>query len=188
MTIPNYEILKVPTFKTERLLIRQAQIEDAKDVCDSIEYSFSSFKKYLHSYAHIRTIEEQSEEYKNLLTKQGHKKEWRFLAYQKETKTLVACLGLHFIDPKVPKFEIGYWCDSRFQGNGYIIEAAKTLNEYAFKALKAKRVQIVCAKKNVKAHSIPLKLGFELEAELKNDQRLPDDSVDSTYIFSKLGV
>lgn len=176
----------VPTLTTERLILRQAQVTDAPKVCESISVSIDNFKKYLNTYPRERTVEEQAEEYTQLLTKEGYAKEWRYLAFDKSNpEVLIACLGLHFIDPNVPKFEIGYWVDIRHTGKGYIIEAAKALVKLAFE-LGAERIQIVCAKSNVKSQAIPKKLGFELEAILKNDQRLPDKTLDSSLIFCKV--
>jgi RimJ/RimL family protein N-acetyltransferase len=48
------------------------------------------------------------------------------LLFSKGTDTLVGSSGLHRIDWRVPKFEIGYWCRTRFTGHGYITEVGLT--------------------------------------------------------------
>lgn len=176
----------VPTLTTDRLILRQAQITDAPKVCEAITASIESLKKYLNNYRQERTVAEQEAEYRRLLTPEGHSRTWRYLVFDKANPEIfIANIGLHFIDPNVPKFEIGYWIDIRQSGKGYMVEAAQALVDLAFE-LGAQRVQMICAKTNAKSQNIPKKLGFELEAELKNDQRFPDGTLDSSYMFCKL--
>jgi ribosomal-protein-serine acetyltransferase len=54
------------------------------------------------------------------------------------TRTLVGGSGLHRIDWEVPKFEIGYWCPTRFTGQGYVTEAMRGIAAFAFDALGAR--------------------------------------------------
>lgn len=68
--------------------------------------------------------------------------------FLKETGALVGGSGLHRIDWSVPKFEIGYWCRTRFAGHGYITEAVRGLGAFAFDQLGARRVEILCDSRN----------------------------------------
>ncbi|MCZ8517735.1 GNAT family N-acetyltransferase [Paenibacillus filicis] len=43
-----------------------------------------------------------------------------------------------------PKFEIGYWIDTRYSGNVYMTEAIQGITSYAFNELKARRIEIRC--------------------------------------------
>lgn len=68
--------------------------------------------------------------------------------FLKETGALVGGSGLHRIDWSVPKFEIGYWCRTRFAGHGYITEAVRGLGAFAFDQLGTRRVEILCDSRN----------------------------------------
>ena len=56
------------------------------------------------------------------------------------TRTFVGNSGLHRIDWEVPKFEIGYWCRTRFTGQGYVTEAVRGISAFAFDTLGARRL------------------------------------------------
>lgn len=44
----------------------------------------------------------------------------------------VLSTGLHNIDWAIPCCEIGYWCHTRYRGQGYVTEAANALLRYGF--------------------------------------------------------
>ena len=89
-------------------------------------------------------------------------------------------------DWKVPKFEIGYWCRKKFQNQGYITESTMAITAFGFHQLNAERIEIRCDSKNVRSQKIPLKLGFCLEATLKNDIRSNSGELRDCLIFSKV--
>ena len=109
-----------------------------------------------------------------------------FLLFLKGTETLVGSSGLHPKDWKIPKFEIGYWCRKKFQNQGYITESTVAISEFGFHRLNAERIEICCDSENVRSQKIPRKLGFCLEATLKNDIRSNSGELRDRLIFSKI--
>ena len=69
----------------------------------------------------------------------------------------------------MPKFEIGYWCSTRFSGQGYTTEAVRGIAALAFEALGAKRVEIRCDPLNRLSARVAERAGFRLQGELRND-------------------
>lgn len=67
------------------------------------------------------------------------------------------------------KFEMGYWLDSRFTGQGLMLEAVQTLTQMAFSTLKARRVEILCDVRNTGSRRVVEKAGFALEGILRNN-------------------
>jgi ribosomal-protein-serine acetyltransferase len=64
-------------------------------------------------------------------------------------------------------------------------EAVSELTNLGFQKLKFRRIEIRCESTNYKSRSIPVKLGFELEGILKNDDLSADGSkLTDTCIFS----
>ncbi len=63
--------------------------------------------------------------------------------------------------------EIGYWTHKDATGKGYATEATAALIRVAFEIEKVKRVEIMCAPENTASAAIPARLGFTLEATLK---------------------
>ena len=110
--------------------------------------------------------------------------ELRMHLYLKGTGTLVGSSGLHRIDWEVPKFEIGYWCRTRFSGRGYTTEAVRGIAAFAFDTLGAKRVEIRCDPSNRPSARVAERAGFHLEGELRNDAVGTDGTLRNTLLFS----
>ena len=110
--------------------------------------------------------------------------ELRMHLYLKGTGTLVGGSGLHRIDWEVPKFEIGYWCRTRFNGHGYATEAVRGIAAFAFGALGAKRLEIRCDPLNRASARVAERAGFRLEGELRSDARGTDGTLRNTLVFS----
>lgn len=174
-------------FSTERLVIRMPRPGDGKVVYEAIMASINELKPWM-PFAQ----KEQSEQDVEVNIRSAYisflkREDLRLLVFLKETGEFVASSGLHRIDWSIPKFEIGYWIDSRFSGKGYMTEAVKGIAQFAFRELQARRVEIRCDAKNMKSRAIPETLGFSLEGILKNDDVSPDtNQLRDTCIYAKI--
>lgn len=171
---------------TERLFIRKPMPGDGKAVNAAMQNSMNELRAWV-AWAH----KEQSEQDVEANLREAHAKfltreDLRLHLFHRETGEFIGCSGLHRINWDVPKFEIGYWIDTRYSGNGYITEAVEAITKFAFSELKAKRVEIRCDPKNVRSRSIPERLGFTLEGIIKNDELSADRTeIRDTCIFAK---
>jgi RimJ/RimL family protein N-acetyltransferase len=91
---------------------------------------------------------------------------------------------LQGIDWEVPKFEIGYWCRTRFTGHGYTTEAVRGITAFAFEALGARRVEIRCDSRNLPSARVAERAGFRLEGELRNNEIATDRGLRDTLIYA----
>ena len=57
-------------------------------------------------------------------------------------------------------YEIGYWCDQAYQGQGYVTESVNALTRYAFDGLGASRVIISMQIDNQKSKAVAERLNF----------------------------
>lgn len=174
-------------FSTEHLVIRMPKPGDGKVVYDAITASLAELKPWL-PFAQ----REQSEEDVELNIRSSYisflkREDLRLLVFHKETGEFIASSGLHRINWSIPRFEIGYWIDSRFSGRGYMTEAVEGITDFALRELQARRVEIRCDAKNVKSRAIPERLGYVLEGILKNDDLSPDTAeLRDTCIYAKV--
>lgn len=138
-------------FYTERLCIRMPKPGDGKVVYDAIQASMQELKPWM-----VFAQKEQTEEEVEVSIRKSHiqflqREDLRLLVFSKETGEFIASAGLHRINWDIPQFEIGYWIDSRFSGQGYMVEAAKGITDFAFSELKANRIEIRCDALNKKS-------------------------------------
>ncbi|GGG53639.1 GNAT family N-acetyltransferase [Paenibacillus radicis (ex Gao et al. 2016)] len=163
-------------FMTERLLLRIPKPGDGKLVYESLQASETELKRWLPFMQ-----KEQNEFDTEANIREAHVKflareDLRLLIFMKETGQLVGSSGLHNPNWDIPKFEIGYWLDTRHSGNGIMTEAVEGIVSFAFNELDARRLEIRCDSLNVKSRAIPERLGFTLEGILKNEDLSVDGS------------
>jgi ribosomal-protein-serine acetyltransferase len=174
-------------FETERLLIRMPRPGDGEVVYNAIIASLPELKPWMPFALREQTLEDVEinirEAHINFLSR----KDLRLLVFLKDSGELIASSGLHRIDWSIPKFEIGYWIDSRHSGNGYVTEAVEGITEFAFNELKARKVEIRCDTLNLKSRRVAERAGFLLEGTLRNDAFSADgNKLRDTCVFAKI--
>jgi len=63
--------------------------------------------------------------------------------------------------------EIGYWIHKDYINQGLATEVSAALTRVAFEVDQVERVEIHCARENVRSAAVPRKLGFTYEATLR---------------------
>lgn len=66
-------------------------------------------------------------------------------------------------------------------------EAVEGISNFAFRELKANRVEICCDTKNAKSRAIPERLGFSLEGIHYNDSiQIDGEELRDTCVYAKI--
>ncbi|MGG3575191.1 GNAT family N-acetyltransferase [Bacillus gobiensis] len=174
-------------FETERLLIRMPKPGDGKAVFDAIQASIKELKPWMPFAQEGSSEQEVEANIRNAHVQFLKREDLRLLVFHKDTGQLVCSSGLHHIQWDIPKFEIGYWIDSRFSGNGYVTEAAEGITKFAFQELRAKRVEIRCDSKNKKSRAVAERLNYQLEGILRNhDLSVDGKALRDTCVYAKI--
>lgn len=171
------------SFETERLTIRSPMPGDGLEMQAAVAETIEDLRPWMPWADHVPTVEEQER-----VSRAGRA---HFLAredlplrlFLKGTHTVVGASGLHCIDWRVPRFEIGYWVRKRFAGQGYITEAARGITRFAFETLGARRVEIRCDARNTRSQAVARRAGYELEATLRKHMVAADGVLRDTLIF-----
>ncbi|MDY0395355.1 GNAT family N-acetyltransferase [Virgibacillus halophilus] len=173
-------------FQTERLLLRLPLPGDGKVVHQAITASKNELKPWLPFAQKEQTPDETEISVRDAHIAFQQRTDLRLHIFEKATGDFIGCTGLHRINWNVPKFEIGYWVDSRKSGNYFMTEAVKGVTEFAFRELHANRVEIRCDSENDRSRAIPERLQFTLEGILHHDDIAPDESgLRDTCIYAK---
>jgi RimJ/RimL family protein N-acetyltransferase len=110
--------------------------------------------------------------------------DFALLGLQRDTLEFVLGTGIHPRNWEVPRFEIGYWCRSSRQRQGYTTEAVRGLTRLAFTALGAERIEIHCDSRNRASRTVAERAGYRLEALLRAEDRSNDGSLRDTVIYA----
>ncbi|MEH7073268.1 GNAT family N-acetyltransferase [Neobacillus drentensis] len=181
-------LLNIPEeFYTERLLIRKPLPGDGKAVYQAMQASLTELKDWMPWAHREQTADDVEANMREAHAKFLTREDLRLHIFHKETGEFIGSSGLHRINWDIPKFEIGYWIDTRYRGSGYITEATEAITNFAFMELKAKRVEIRCDSKNTRSRAIPERLGFTLEGILRKDGISADSKeLRDTCIYAKI--
>jgi RimJ/RimL family protein N-acetyltransferase len=172
------------SFETERLWIRLPLPGDGDLVHEAIMESLDTLQPWMPWAQKPPTKEEMEANIREAHVRFLERTDLRFHLFEKETKVFIGSSGLHRIDWKVPRFEIGYWCRKRYTGKGYITESVRGLTVFAFEILKANRIEIRCDKRNVRSRKVAERLGYRLEGILRNNQEAVSGGLEDTCVYA----
>lgn len=104
--------------------------------------------------------------------------------FRKSDDRYMGNIGLHSIEWGNERCEIGYWILGDFEGQGYISEALRVLEEHVFQ-LGFHRIEVRCSSINQRSASVPVACGYLLDGVLKEDS-IEHEKYRDTFVFSKL--
>jgi ribosomal-protein-serine acetyltransferase len=110
----------------------------------------------------------------------------RYIIFDKATDSVIGrCAFLpiqaHWL---IPQFGISYFIRKSQRSKGYATEAAHAMALLAFKALKARKVEIFCDAENTASIKVPLKLNFKLEYTQKGGWLRQDGELSILQTYS----
>jgi RimJ/RimL family protein N-acetyltransferase len=172
------------SFEMERLLIRSPLPGDGPEMHAAVNESLEDLLPWMDWPKQHGTVEDSEKQIRLNRVRFLERTDLLLLLFVKGTGTLVGISGLHRMDWSVPKFEIGYWCRTRFAGNGYVTEAVRGITTFAFEHLGARRVEIRCDTLNRKSARVAERAGYTLEGELRNAEIGADGGLRNTLVYS----
>ncbi len=176
------------SFDTDRLTIRAPRVEDAQELVEAVIESLPELRPWMPWAKEAPTLDFEVARLRQAMAQWITREELLLHVYLKSTTTLVMCSGLHRIDWRAGKFEIGYWVRTKYMGQGFVTEAVNGITAFAFKHLHANRVEIRCDAQNIRSAAVAKRCGFLLEGILRHDSLDVTGELRSTMLFSKLSA
>ena len=181
-------LLDLPdSIETERLTLRAPRPGDGPMVFEAVRDSLSELRRFPASmtWALAEPSVETSEKY----CREAHanfvaRRDLPLLLLERKTGVLVGSSGLHRIDWRVPKVEVGFWGRTPYNGRGLVTEGVGAIVELAFDALKARRVEAFCDEGNERSCRVCERLRFTLEGTRRNERIDPDGTLRNTRIYA----
>jgi RimJ/RimL family protein N-acetyltransferase len=169
----------------KRVLLRAYRPEDVPEVFAAINESRDRIKTWLPwAEDGHRTIADTEEFVQRVAGEWRDRIQFVLGMWDVDSGRFVGGAGLHYRDPEVPYYELGYWTREGEVGKGYVREAVQLQAACAFENLGANRVEIRCDARNDRSRRVPENLGFTLEGQLRNHGRHTDGSLRDTLIFA----
>lgn len=153
--------------KTERLVLREFKLDDAKAV--RVKINNLNVSRYMNSVPHPYTMKDAEWFIGDCIEKQKEKprKSYEFAIESRETGEFMGGVGVSGIDYDSGTANLGYWLAEEHWRQGYMTEVVEKLIEFAFRKLKLRRLAIPVFVENKASNGLAKKLGFTLEATKK---------------------
>lgn len=172
--------------RTPRLLLRSPRPEDAEAVHAAVHASLPELQRWMVWAQNPLDLSGTAENLRGAAERYAGRQELRLLIWNAAGTELIGSSGFHALDWRVPKGEVGYWIATAHTGLGYAQEVAGALTTFGLKTLGLRRIEIRCDSANGRSARVPHKLGYTLDATLRNDAVAADDParLRDTLIFS----
>ncbi len=173
--------------QTERLLLRAPRAGDGPGNYRAILESMAELRPWMPWATDDISVETQEAVMRRAHADFMARTDLMMLMFDRANGEEVGVTGLHRIDWRVPKFEIGYWLRTAYTGRGYMTEAVLALTVFAFETLRANRVEIRCDGRNTRSAAVAQRCGFVLEGILRNNDRDHlSGALENTMVFAQV--
>ena len=159
------------SFESDRLMLRVPRPGDGQILFEAMNESIDRLKPWFPWAQKLASTEEQEQFVRLQYAKFIQNEDMMLLFFLKETGKLIGCGGLHFRGPEVPKYEIGYWVRTGFEGKGFISEAVAAITRFGFEEAHAQRIFIRCDVQNVRSQAVAKRAGYIYEGTFRNFER-----------------
>ena len=152
--------------ETERLVLRVRTVADAEDIFD---YASLPEVSYPAGFPPVKTLKDEIYYLEHILPERNQKENLPagYGIVVKGTDRVIGSVDFnHRHEDDV--LEIGYTLHPDYWGRGYVPEAARSLIDLAFKELNLHKIELSCFNYNVQSQRVAEKLGFTLEARIRD--------------------
>ncbi len=159
-------VLDDERLETERLVLRVRTVADAEDI-----HAYASLPEvsYPAGFPPVKTLEDEIY-YLGHILPERNKKENLPAGYGIVVKGTDKVIGSVDFNHRHADdvLELGYTLHTDYWGRGYVPEAAHALIDLAFKDLGLHKIELTCFGYNVQSQRVAEKLGFTLEARIRD--------------------
>lgn len=169
-----------------RVLLRPWRRGDGRELWDAIDGSRDHLAPWMPWVDDTRNSDDSEEYAIRAGARWDLREDLAVGIFERQTGRVLGGSGLHRIDWRIRRFEVGYWLRQDAEGHGYVRETVQLLTHLAFDVLDARRVEIRMDVANQRSRRVPERLGFTLEATLRQGMAAPDGSPVDVHVFALL--
>jgi ribosomal-protein-serine acetyltransferase len=158
--------------KFEQYTIRLVTMEDLPGYFELIDQNRSRLESFFAgTIAITQTLEATEIHLKDIVSKNKENNYFSFVVVDKTTGKPVASIQVKNVDWSVPKAELGYFIDKKYEGKGMITKALSKIISHCFEELKFIKLYIRTHAGNVPSRKVAEKNGFILEGTIRKDYK-----------------
>lgn len=166
-----------------RICLCKNEQSNAEEMFQIIDENRNQLAEFLPWPSKINSVQDQLNYIKMTTESWNQKALFDFGIYSLSDQKFIGNIGVHSIDWRNSRCELGYWIVKKFEHQGLVSEAVKILETECFK-IGFHRIEIRCSNRNEKSALVALRNNYALEGILK-DEVMENGQFRDTYIFAK---
>ena len=178
--------------ETARLILRMARCDDAAAMNAAVCESLDDLRVYMPWTQSAPSLAQSNADCRRMQGKFLLREDLSLFIFERHADgsegEFIGGTGLHRISWIVRRFELGYWCRTSRQGQGFVTEAALAVTRFAFDQLRARRVEVRMDDANERSWKVAQRAGFGLEGVLRSDSLDPLGAVRDTRLYALIGA
>jgi RimJ/RimL family protein N-acetyltransferase len=172
--------------ETERMVLRPPRASDAEALIAAIDESRAELTEWMAWAPSMRTVEDARRWASRAAEawEISDSEDYVLGMFLRDGERFLGGTGFHRAQWHIPSIDIGYWMRTSEVGKGYVRETVEALTRVGFGQLGMRRMVITCASTNDRSRRVAETCGYQLEATLRNHDRMPNGDLRDTLIFS----
>ncbi len=161
-----------PMMKFAGYTIRPVTMNDLPEYFRLIDTNRKRLEDFFAGTVAItKDIDETRTHLTDIVSKMEKRNYFSFVVVDDASGNLVASVQVKNLDWSIPKAEIGYYIDEKFEGKGIVTRATSLIIDYCFSELKLDKLFIRTHERNISSRKVAEKNGFLLEGTIRKDYR-----------------
>ncbi|MGP8217064.1 MAG: GNAT family N-acetyltransferase [Bacteroidia bacterium] len=161
--------------KFEHYTLRPPVLKDSLQLLEMMQDNRARLLDYFPVSAGSMKDISSTKKYISEKIKQAKAKEiLTFIIYDNTQSRPIGMIFIKSIDWSIPKAELAYFIDKKYEGQGIISKGLKHIIAYCFDTLKMNKLFLRVAFDNIGSQRVAVKNGFVLEGKLRNDFKKAD--------------
>jgi RimJ/RimL family protein N-acetyltransferase len=158
--------------KFDTYTIRPVELSDLPEYFNLIETNRKRLEDFFAGTVAItKDLGQTRAHLADIVGKMEKRNYFSFVVVDEPSNKLVASIQVKSVDWSIPKAELGYYIDEKFEGKGIITRATSLIIDYCFRELKLDKLYIRTHHANVSSRKVAEKNGFLLEGTIRKDYR-----------------
>jgi len=152
--------------------IREVCIDDLQQYFNLIKNNREWLEDFFAGTVAItQTIEETRIHLQDVIEKAKKKNYFPFVIIDSFANALISSIQIKNLDWNIPKGELGYYIDKKYEGKGIVTKAVSLIIDFGFNELKLNKIYLRTHEENIGSRKVAEKNNFQLEGIIRNDYK-----------------
>ncbi|HMG14448.1 MAG TPA: GNAT family protein [Saprospiraceae bacterium] len=158
--------------KFDNYLIRLITLDDLHSYFQLIDLNRRRLEDFFAgTVALTMTLEDTKNHLIEIIGKNAERKYFSYVVVDEFTGQIVSSIQVKNVDLSIPKAELGYYIDEKYESKGIVTRATSLIIKHCFNGLNMNKLLIRTHEENIASKTVAEKNGFILEGIIRSDYK-----------------